>query len=325
MLRVKIMNFLENLILIKSAEYDIIIRGSDFMDIYENCQLCPRRCRVNRHENNGFCGAGTEILTAKATLHQWEEPCISYRNGAGTVFFSGCSLHCCYCQNNRISNELFGKKLTTQQLADVFLRLQDMGADNIELVTPTHFVPDIIKSLDIIKHRINIPVIYNSGGYELPETIRLLDGYIDVYMPDIKYFSPEVSARYSNAPDYFQYASSAVLAMIQQTGKNIFNEHGGLVRGVLIRHLVLPTHRHDSMNIIEWISENIPEPLVSIMNQYTPFDFIDDKYSELKRNVTKMEYNSVVRYAENLGINGYTQQKSAVGEKYVPDFDLSGL
>ncbi len=325
MLRVKIMNFLENLILIKSAEYDIIIRGSDFMDIYENCQLCPRRCRVNRHENNGFCGAGTEILTAKATLHQWEEPCISYRNGAGTVFFSGCSLHCCYCQNNRISNELFGKKLTTQQLADVFLRLQDMGADNIELVTPTHFVPDIIKSLDIIKHRINIPVIYNSGGYELPETIRLLDGYIDIYMPDIKYFSPEVSARYSNAPDYFQYASSAVLAMIQQTGKNIFNEHGGLVRGVLIRHLVLPTHRHDSMNIIEWISENIPEPLVSIMNQYTPFDFIDDKYSELKRNVTKMEYNSVVRYAENLGINGYTQQKSAVGEKYVPDFDLSGL
>ena len=319
------MNFLENLILIKSAEYDIIIRGSDFMDIYENCQLCPRRCMINRHEKNGFCGAGTEILTAKATLHQWEEPCISYRNGAGTVFFSGCNLHCCYCQNNRISNELFGKPLTTRQLADVFLRLQDMGADNIELVTPTHFVPDIIKSLDIIKHRINIPVIYNSGGYELLETIRLLDGYIDVYMPDIKYFSPEVSARYSNAPDYFQYASSAVLAMIQQTGKNIFNEHGGLVRGVLIRHLVLPTHRHDSMNIIEWISENIPEPLVSIMNQYTPFDFIDDKYSELKRNVTKMEYNSVVKYAESLGINGYTQQKSAVGEKYIPDFDLSGL
>lgn len=295
------------------------------MQIYENCRLCPRRCGVNRYIKTGFCGAGAKILTAKASLHQWEEPCISYKNGAGTVFFSGCSLHCCYCQNNKISNEIFGKPLTTQQLADVFLRLQDMGADNIELVTPTHFVPDIIKSLDIIKHKIIIPVIYNTGGYELTETIKLLNGYIDIYMPDIKYFSPEVSARYSNAPDYFEYASSAVLAMKEQIGENIFNENGGLVKGVLIRHLVLPYHRHEAMKIMEWISENVPDSLVSIMNQYTPFDFIDDTYSEIKRNVTKMEYNSVVRYAEKLGINGYTQQKSAVGEKYVPDFDLSGL
>lgn len=295
------------------------------MDIYGNCRLCPRQCGVNRYQKNGFCGGGTKILTAKACLHQWEEPCISYRNGAGTVFFSGCSLHCCYCQNNKISNELFGKQLTTRQLADVFLRLQEMGADNIELVTPTHFVPDIIKSLDIVKNKINIPVIYNTGGYELSETIKLLNGYIDIYMPDIKYFSPEISARYSNAPDYFKYTSSAVLSMTEQIGKNIFNEQGGLIKGVLIRHLVLPNQRHDSMKILDWISENIPEVLVSIMNQYTPFDFIDDKYIEIKRNVTKMEYNSVVRYAEKLGINGYIQQKSAVGEKYVPNFDLSGL
>lgn len=295
------------------------------MQIYENCRLCPRRCGVNRYIKTGFCGAGAEILTAKASLHQWEEPCISYKNGAGTVFFSGCSLHCCYCQNNKISNEIFGKSLTAQQLADVFLRLQDMGADNIELVTPTHFVPDIIKSLDIVKHKIFIPIIYNTGGYELTETINLLNGYIDIYMPDIKYFSPEVSARYSNAPDYFEYASSAVLAMKNQTGENIFNENGGLIRGVIVRHLVLPNHRHDSMKIMDWISAYIPDALVSIMNQYTPFEFIDEKFSEIKRNVTKMEYNSVVRYAEQLGINGYTQQKSAVGEKYVPDFDLSGI
>lgn len=295
------------------------------MQIYENCRLCPRKCGVNRYKKHGFCGTGAEILSAKACLHQWEEPCISYRNGAGTVFFSGCNMHCCFCQNNRISNEFFGKSLTDRQLADVFLSLQDKGADNIELVTPTHFVPSIIQSLDMVKHRLEIPVIYNTGGYELTETIAMLNGYIDVYMPDIKYFSPEVSARYSNAPDYFEYASSAVLAMTKQVGKNIFNEQGGLIKGTLIRHLVLPSHRHDSMKIMEWISENVPDALVSIMNQYTPFDFIDDTYSEIKRRLTKMEYNSVVRYAESLGINGYTQQPSSVGEKYVPDFDLSGL
>lgn len=295
------------------------------MQIYENCRLCPRKCGVNRYKKHGFCGTDAEILSAKACLHQWEEPCISYRNGAGTVFFSGCNMHCCFCQNNRISNEFFGKPLTDRQLADVFLSLQDKGADNIELVTPTHFVPSIIQSLDMVKHRLEIPVIYNTGGYELTETIAMLNGYIDVYMPDIKYFSPEVSARYSNAPDYFEYASSAVLAMTKQVGKNIFNEQGGLIKGTLIRHLVLPSHRHDSMKIMEWISENVPDALVSIMNQYTPFDFIDDTYSEIKRRLTKMEYNSVVRYAESLGINGYTQQPSSVGEKYVPDFDLSGL
>jgi len=295
------------------------------MEIYKNCRLCPRQCGINRYEKQGFCDTGAEALVAKASLHQWEEPCISYRNGAGTVFFSGCNLHCCYCQNNKISNELFGRSLTNRQLADVFLRLQDKGADNIELVTPTHFVPDIINALDIVKHRLEIPVIYNTGGYELTETIGLLNGYIDVYMPDIKYFSPEVSARYSNAPNYFEYASSAVISMTSQTGKPVYNNDGGLIKGTLIRHMVLPKHRHDSMKIIDWIAQNVPNALVSIMNQYTPFDFIDEKYTEIKRRVTKMEYNSVVRHATDLGINGYTQQSSAVGEKYVPDFDLSGL
>ncbi len=297
------------------------------MEIYENCRLCPRQCNINRYKSKGFCGTDAEILCAKASLHQWEEPCISYRNGAGTVFFSGCNLHCCYCQNNRISNELFGKKLSIAELSDIFLSLQDKGADNIELITPTHFVPSIIKALDHIKHKLEIPVIYNSGGYELTETIDSLNGYIDIYIPDIKYFSSELSARYSNAPDYFKYTSSAVLSMIKQVGKPVYNEHGGLIKGVIIRHMVLPSHRHDSMKIIEWIAENIQfdSVLVSIMNQYTPFDFTDKKFSEIKRRVTKMEYNSIVKHALNLGINGFTQQSSSSSEKYVPDFDLSGL
>ena len=268
-----------------------------------------------------------EIYGARASLHQWEEPCISYRNGAGTVFFSGCSLHCVFCQNNPISNEYSGKVLTTERLGDIFLELQDKGADNIDLVTPTHYVPDIIAALDRVKHKLNIPVVYNTGGYELEETIEMLDGYVDIYLPDIKYFSSEVSKRYSHAEDYFQYASRAVLAMIKQTGQLSYNNGGGLVKGTIIRHLVLPKQRHDSMKIMDWIAENIPHEnvLVSIMNQYTPFEHIPDEYSELKRKITKMEYNSVVDHAAELGLNGFTQQKSSASEKYVPDFDMSGI
>ncbi len=270
---------------------------------------------------------GAEMYAAKAYLHQWEEPCISYKNGAGTVFFSGCILHCCYCQNNTISAELFGKKLFPRELADVFLRLQDNGADNIELVTPTHFLPDIISSLDLVKHRLSIPIVYNTGGYERTETIDLLNGYVDVYLPDIKYYSSEMSKRYSNAADYFEYASKAVTAMIKQVGALQYNSDGGLIKGTIIRHLVLPKGRHDSIKIMEWIAQNTSaeDVLVSIMNQYTPFDFISDEFPELKRRVTKMEYNSVVRRAQELGINGFTQERTSAADKYVPDFDLSGL
>lgn len=291
------------------------------------CKLCPRRCGVDRTKNPGFCGAGSEVIAARASLHKWEEPCISYKNGAGTVFFSGCNMHCCFCQNNQISNELFGEKISDDKLAEIFLRLQDMGADNIDLVTPTHFVPNIINALDKTKHKLLIPVVYNCGGYECCETIDMLNGYIDIYLPDIKYFSPEISEKYSHAPDYFKNASKAVLAMIKQVGKLTFNDEGGLLKGTVIRHMVIPSHRHDSMNIMKWIAENTsPDTvLVSIMNQYTPFDFISDDYPELKRRVTKMEYNSVVNYAADLGINGFTQQKSSASEKYVPQFDLSGI
>jgi putative pyruvate formate lyase activating enzyme len=284
-------------------------------------------CKVNRYEKVGFCGMAADISAARASLHKWEEPCISYKNGAGTVFFSGCSMHCVFCQNSVISNEYNGKIISTERLADIFLELQDKGADNIDLVTPTHFVPDIIAALDMIKHKLNIPVVYNTGGYEREETIAMLDGYVDIYLPDIKYFSSEVSRRYSHAPDYFEYASKAVSAMVKQVGKLQYNSDGGLLKGTVIRHLVLPKQRHDSMKIMDWIADNFTsdEVLVSIMNQYTPFDFIPDKYSELKRKVTKMEYNSVVDHAAELGLNGFTQQKSSASDKYVPLFDCSGI
>ena len=299
----------------------------DTSNIFKCCTLCPRMCHVDRTSGSGFCGAGDRIIAAKAYLHKWEEPCISYKNGAGTVFFSGCSLHCVFCQNNTISNENYGKELSVDELADVFLRLRDNGADNIELVTPTHFVPLIISALDKVLHKLGIPVVYNSGGYELTDTIAMLDGYIDVYLPDIKYFSPEVSKRYCGAADYFERASQAVTAMIKQVGSLSFNSEGGLEKGTIIRHLVLPSHRHDSMDIMKWIAENTSKDdvLISIMNQYTPFDFISDEFPELKRRITKMEYNSVVRYASELGLDGFTQERSSASDKYVPDFDLSGL
>lgn len=296
-------------------------------DFLLSCRLCPRMCGADRYNSNGFCGMGAEISAARASLHLWEEPCISYKNGAGTVFFSGCNLHCCFCQNNSISNEYSGKIISVEKLSDIFLSLQDKGADNIELVTPTHFVPQIINALDLVKHKLNIPVIYNSSGYELEKTIDMLNGYIEVYMPDIKYYSAEISERYSHAPDYFQFASKAILKMIDQVGKLQYNSDGGLIRGTIIRHLILPNQRHDSMKIMDWTVENTSSDsvLVSIMNQYTPFDFISDTYSEIKRKVTKMEYRSVVDHAASLGLNGFIQEKSSASIEYVPDFDFSGL
>lgn len=291
------------------------------------CKLCPRQCGINRYVTKGICGAGADAVVAKVSLHEWEEPCISVKNGAGTVFFSGCNLHCCFCQNNSISSRIHGKYVTSEKLADIFLSLEQKGADNIELVTPTHFVPHIIRALDIAKPKLSIPVVYNTGGYELTETLKLLDGYIDVYLPDLKYFSPQAAKRYSGAEDYFERASSAILEMHRQTGVPVFSDSGAITGGVVIRHLVLPGLRHDSMKIMDWIAEKFPAGtvLVSIMNQYTPFDFIPEEFSEIKRRVTKMEYNSVVEHAFALGIEGFIQQSSSASPEYVPDFEVSGI
>lgn len=297
------------------------------MNEFEKCNLCPRKCGVDRYVRYGYCGAGAETVLAYAGLHQWEEPCISVKNGAGAVFFSGCNLRCKFCQNHDVSTGIIGKSVTNEKLASVFLSLRKKGADNIDLVTPTHFVPNIKSALEIAKPVLDIPVIYNCGGYELTDTIKSLDGYIDIYMPDLKYFSGEVSGRYSGAENYFEYAFPAILEMVKQTGKLRYDENGKLLSGTIIRHLVLPNQRHDSMKILDKIAENIPSDsvLVSIMSQYTPFDFIPDEYSEIKRRITKMEYNSVVNHAAELGLNGFTQQKSSASETYVPNFDLSGI
>ena len=294
---------------------------------YRHCMLCPRMCGADRFSSVGSCGMGAEIKAAKACLHQWEEPCISYKNGAGTVFFSGCNLHCCFCQNNDISNNFSGQEISVERLADIFLELQEKGADNIDLVTATHYIPSVIKALDMVKAKLDIPVVFNCGGYERPETIKMLEGYVDIYLPDLKYFSPEISEKYSGAADYFEFASASIKEMIRQVGKLKYNENGGLEKGTVIRHLVLPSCRHDSMKIMEWTAENTsPENvLVSIMNQYTPFEHIPEKFPELRRKVTKMEYNSVVKYACSLGIQGFTQENSSASEKYVPDFDFSGI
>ncbi len=300
---------------------------TNWLSLYENCRLCPRMCGADRNNTRGFCGMGAEILAAKASLHKWEEPCIASKNGAGTVFFSGCSLRCCFCQNHRISSENFGAEVSPERLSEIFLSLQEMGADNIELVTPTHFVPSILWALDRVKDRLNIPVVYNSSGYELPETIALLKGYVDVFLPDLKYFSPELSAKYSKAPDYFERASRAVIAMTEQAGELEFSPEGKLIKGTVIRHLVLPGCRKDSMELMRWIAEKVPKnrALVSIMNQYTPFPHLPEQFPELRRRVTKMEYNSVVKLAGELGLEGFTQERSSASAEYVPDFDLDGI
>ena len=293
---------------------------------YENCTLCPRQCHADRRKKFGFCRSGDTVRAARAALHMWEEPCISGGNGSGTVFFSGCVLKCCFCQNYKISAENYGKELSVSELADVFLRLADEGADNINLVNPTHFLPSIISALEIAKKKISLPVIYNSGGYERTETIRELDGLIDVYLPDIKYFSSEISSEYSAAPDYFEYAVPAVREMFRQTGKIQLDESGLIQKGLIIRHLVLPTHRHDSFRVLDEIAKNFPadEIFISLMSQYTPF-YKSCEHKEINRRISTFEYNSVCDHAVRLGFDGFMQERSSAKEEYTPEFDLTGL
>ena len=241
--------------------------------MYENCTLCPRMCRTDRRRKPGLCGQGTSLKAARAALHFWEEPCLSEHGGSGAVFFSGCTLRCCYCQNYKISQEGLGKEISPERLGEIFLSLQDKGARNIDLITATHFLPSILPVLDKVKPYLHIPVVYNCGGYERVETLRMLEGYVDIYLPDLKYFSREISRKYSGAPDYFQYASQAIPEMIRQCGKPILDKDGMLVRGVLIRHMVLPGQTEDSIRLLHWTKENLPEKswLISLMSQYTPF------------------------------------------------------
>lgn len=289
------------------------------------CDLCPRNCGVNRNFETGFCGGGSKIKIARAALHFWEEPCISGENGSGTVFFSGCNMKCCFCQNYKISAENFGEEISVERLSEIFIELQNKNAHNINLVNPTHFVPLIVEALEMSKPQLKIPVVYNSSGYESLETLNMLKGYIDIFLPDLKYKDSVISEKYSNAENYFEVAAKAIKTMFSQVGKPVFD--GNIMKsGLIIRHLVLPNSRNDSMAILEWISENfeIDDLLISLMSQYTPF-YRSSEFPEINRRISTFEYNKVLDKAISLGLKGYMQEKSSAKEEYTPDFDLTGI
>lgn len=293
------------------------------------CRLCPRECNADRAKGEiGYCGESNDLRVARAALHMWEEPCISGETGSGTVFFTGCPLKCIFCQNNTIADGIVGKSISTERLAEIFLELQKKGACNINLVTATHFVPQIIAALKLAKTKgLSIPVVYNCGGYEKVETLRLLDGLIDIYLPDLKYYSPKLSARYSNAPDYFEKASAAISEMVRQTGTPIFDEATGLMkRGVIVRHLLLPGRLADSKKIMSYLYRTYKNDIyVSIMSQYTPMGTFPDM-PELNRRVSHKEYNTLVDYCLELGIeNGFIQEGEVALESFIPPFDLEGV
>lgn len=290
-------------------------------DILKSCALCPRECKVNRYERKGFCGEDATVRIARAELHQWEEPCISGKNGSGTVFFSGCCLKCCFCQNYEISADGKGFELTVQELAETFLRLQDMGAHNINLVNPTHFVPQIITALDICNDSLHIPVVHNTGGYDKPETLELLGDRVKIFLPDLKYSDPQLSADYSKASDYFEATAKAIRKMVDIAGKPVFDENGIMQRGVIVRHLVLPTHRKDSIKLMEWLGENFAkdEIMVSLMSQFTPvYKAFDHK--ELCRKTATFEYNSVIDVVNKYGFNGFIQSRTSANADFIPQF-----
>ena len=297
-------------------------------DTLKKCNLCPRNCKVNRTSSLGFCLAPQNPKVARAALHFWEEPCISGSRGSGTVFFSGCNLKCVYCQNIEISKKAFGKEITSQRLAEIFLELQDMGAHNINLVSPTPYVPQIIEAIDLVRDRLHIPFVYNTGGYESVSTIKLLDGYIDIFLTDIKYHSAELSDSYSGAKDYFTHSIAAAKKMIQQVGPPQFDQDGILKSGVIIRHLCLPGHREDSIRVLDEIKANLPENsfILSLMSQYTPIEGLSETHPELCRKITTFEYNKIVDHAIALGLeNGYLQDRQSAKSEFTPSFDLTGI
>ena len=292
----------------------------------ENCMLCPHKCGINRIDGKkGRCKCDDKLKIALASLHMFEEPCISGENGSGTVFFSNCNLNCIYCQNYEISNLGKGKKITIEHLATIFLKQQEKGAHNINLVTPTMYVFQIIEALKIAKSKgLNIPIVYNSNGYENVETIKLLDGYIDVYLPDLKYYSNELAKKYSNVDNYFEIATKAIKEMYSQVGRAKFDENGLIKKGVIIRHLVLPNHIQNTKNILKWIKDNMPDDIyVSVMAQYFPaYKAKEDDL--INRKLNKKEYNQVLNYLYSLDLeNGYIQELGEHEEEYVPNFDLS--
>ncbi len=290
------------------------------------CEVCPRLCGVSRKDKIGFCGMGDLPVAARAALHAYEEPVISGSRGSGTIFFTGCNLKCRFCQNYPISHEKAGKTITIERLSEIYLELQEKGAHNINLVNPTLFTEPIIQSIEAVKHKMAIPFIWNSSGYERVESLRKLEGLIEVFLPDLKYVSARLSALYSGAGDYFKYASQALLEMYRQVGGVQLNKEGLIEKGLIIRHLILPNSTHDSLKALEWIHNNIPgDAYISLMGQYTPTQYTLG-IRGLDRRLSKREYDLVVERLNELGIkNGYIQDLDSACSDYTPEFDLTGL
>lgn len=294
----------------------------------EDCTLCARNCHVNRNAGQkGYCGFDNRLYAARAALHMWEEPVISGVRGSGTVFFSGCSLKCVYCQNHNIAMGSIGKEISIERLADIFLELEGKGAHNINLVTPTHYVPQIIKAIERAKSiGLLVPIVYNTASYENIGTLKMLDGLVDIYLADLKYKDSNLSGKYSNAPDYFETASAAIAEMYRQTGTSESGSDGILQKGLVVRHLVLPGCTADSKDVIKYLYEAYENNIFySIMNQYTPLPYVAS-YPEIDRQVTDEEYDEVVDYAINLGVeNGFIQEGGTAMESFIPEFDMEGI
>ena len=291
------------------------------------CSLCPRKCLVSREVTNGYCGVSNTLRVARAALHFWEEPCISGEEGSGAVFFTGCNLRCVFCQNHQIARAEQGKEISIERLAEIFLELQMQKANNINLVTATHYVPQVVKALNLAKEKgLNIPVVYNCGGYESVETLKQLDGLIDVYLPDFKYMDPERAKRYSYAVDYPEIAKECLAEMVRQQPKAKFDDRGIITNGVIVRHLMLPGGIKDSKAVVKYLYDTYGNHIyMSLMNQYTPLPHVAD-YPELNRKLKKIEYDRLVDYAISLGVeNGFIQEGETAEESFIPAFTNEGV
>lgn len=293
------------------------------------CNLCPRKCNVIREDafGDGFCKMPSLPIAAKATVHMWEEPCISGTRGSGAIFFTGCNLKCIFCQNYNISHNEYGKQISVERLTDIFYELQSKGVHNINLVTPTHYVFPIIKALEKYKSKNDaLPVVYNCGGYENVSTLKMLNGLIDIYLPDLKYFSDEKAIKYSAAPDYFNIAAEAIDEMYSQTGRYISDDENVLKKGLVVRHMIMPRGAGDAIKIIDYLNQKYADNIyISIMSQYIPTGIVSE-YPEINRKINYIEYNKVINHIYNLDIqNGFIQDMISADLKYIPDFNLEGI
>ena len=290
------------------------------------CNLCPRHCGATRTETEnkgGYCKAPETVILSRAALHFWEEPCISGQNGSGTVFFSGCSLSCVFCQNREISQNINGKAVTVERLAEIFKELESAGAENINLINPTHYVTEIAKAFEIYKP--NIPVVYNSGGYESEATLKVASRFVDVFLMDLKYLNPDKALKYSGAADYPEVATKAILECAKIQKENVFDEKGIMRKGLIVRHLILPRSTNDAIDVINWVEENVPFAVLSIMSQYTPCGDLKE-FPEIDRKITKREHLKVLDAVQDSKIEKiYTQSLQSVGEQFIPSFDLTGV